>query len=88
MDAQTREALSARLVDLHERRSALSGEIRQLVAQPREGKGNPFFYSALPATDPKGKDNYTGHADDGLDVILEFRRVQKEITDVKRQLAG
>lgn len=88
MDAQTRAALLAKLSNLRQQRETLNKDIKRQLSEPREGKGNPFFYSALPPTDPKGKDNYTGHSGQGLEVILELLRVSRDIKEIKRQLGN
>jgi len=85
MDAQTRAALSAKLSDLRQRGKTLSTEIKRHYSE-RQGKGNAFFYSALPVSDPKGKDNFTGHSEQNLDAMLELLRVSRDVKDIERQI--
>ena len=88
MDAETRAALLARLSDLRQRRATLNREVQRQLAAPRPGKGNPFFYSAVPPDHPKSEAHYTGASDQGLEAILELRRILRDITDIERQIGA
>ena len=91
MNDETRDQLTARLSQAKARAAALILDIQWRAASiqvTREALGNPFFYSARPEGHPESRANFTGYKshDPGLALMLEFRRITKEITTIQNQL--
>ena len=81
--------LQQQLCELEAKRAALSEELVHLTAwlpEIRKEFGNPFYYSN-PTEPDEGIANYNPHGSHvGLDTLLDFLRVERELTRIKEQL--